>query len=263
MHEALQGLVKCFWSLDAPATDQMQRQRIVPDGCMELIIHHGDVYLQYLDDHQHITQPRGFVFGQITTPLEIAPTGKTGIIAARFFPNGFNALTQMSLHEMENKAVSLEILFGQEGLDLEKQVMQASNNTERIIHIEAFLLGRLKTPEVSQRITQRGVEILLQSKGLVDLHQLSDQLQIHRRQLERNFSRIVGMSPKQLSKIIRLQSAIQSMSHQTFSNLTTLALDHGYYDQAHFIKDFKELTGINPKKFYVENLRLSALFIGQ
>ena len=95
VHESLQGLVKCFWSLDAPASDAMQRQRIVPDGCMELIIHHGDLYLQYLDDHHYITQPRGFVFGQITTPLEIAPTGKTGIIAARFFPNGFNALTQM------------------------------------------------------------------------------------------------------------------------------------------------------------------------
>jgi transcriptional regulator GlxA family with amidase domain len=92
--------------------------------------------------------------------------------------------------------------------------------------------------------------------------QLADKLNIHRRNLERRFETAVGMSPKQLSRIVRLQSTLKLLEQKKYSNLTSLAYESGYYDQAHFIKDFREFTGISPKSFFANNLRLSALFIG-
>lgn len=98
--------------------------------------------------------------------------------------------------------------------------------------------------------------------GKISVNELSQQININRRQLERRFSSAIGMSPKQLSKTIRLQSTLKQLLHKEYTNLTALAHDAEYYDQAHFIKDFKEFTGLTPKEFYGDNLQMSYLFYG-
>ena len=79
--------------------------------------------------------------------------------------------------------------------------------------------------------------------------------------MERKFISVVGMSPKQLSRIVRMQSTLKMLEQKNFASLTSLAHENGYYDQAHFIKDFKEFTGMSPKLFFGGNMKLSALFI--
>ncbi|MEX0362515.1 MAG: helix-turn-helix domain-containing protein, partial [Allomuricauda sp.] len=82
-----------------------------------------------------------------------------------------------------------------------------------------------------------------------------------RRQLERKFAKQVGISPKQLGKVIRLQSALKMLLNKEEDKLTTIAYENAYFDQAHFIKDFKEFTGTNPSEFLGnENMALSTLF---
>ncbi|MFM9945949.1 MAG: helix-turn-helix domain-containing protein, partial [Bacteroidia bacterium] len=117
------------------------------------------------------------------------------------------------------------------------------------------------TPKFIDSITKSSVEIILQLNGQITTDELSNQLDIHRRQLERKFSSIIGLSPKQLSKIIRIQSTLKMMANNQFTSLTSVAYEGNYYDQAHFIKDFKEFTGMSPKMFYANNLKMSLLFI--
>lgn len=259
--EELQPFVKCFWSLEAPAPDSPERQCIVPDGCMEMIFHYGDLYRQYLEDGNHIIQPRCFIFGQVTSPLEIAPTGVSGIIAARFHPDGFAPFALLPINEMENKAVALEKIFGGEAAEFERKVIYAQTNEERIQLIELFLINRLSLPEAADRIAKSSIEILLNYNGQVSVDELAEQLNINRRQLERKFSSAIGLSPKQLSKVIRLQATLKMLQKKQFTSLTSLAYESGYYDQAHFIKDFKEFTGMSPKQFYNDSLKMSALFL--
>jgi AraC-like DNA-binding protein len=260
--EELQPFLKCFWSLDAPASAAPERQRIVPDGCMEMIFHYGDSYKQYMSDGSFIIQPRYFVFGQITSPLEIEPTGSTGIIAARFHPDGFIPFSSYSIQLMENKAIALNELFIGEAILLEQNVLNSLTNEERIQIISNFLVARLHTSEVRDRVTQLSIDALLQLNGQMNVNELAEQLNINRRRLERKFSSAIGLSPKQLSKMIRLQNTLKMMGQKQFTSLTSLAYENGYYDQAHFIKDFKEFTGVSPKEFYAGNLKMSALFIG-
>jgi AraC-like DNA-binding protein len=259
--EELQPFIKCFWSLEAPASVAGEKQRIVPDGCMEMIFHYGDLYRQFFEDGSNIIQPRCFVFGQITSPLEIAPTGVSGIIAARFHPDGFAPFASLPVNEMTNKAVALNLFF--ENADsFEKDVLIAPGNESRIKIIETFLLDRLYSTETADRISKSSVEILLSCNGNVSVDELARQLNINRRQLERKFSAIIGVSPRQLSKVIRLQSTLKMLEQKKFSSLTSLAYENGYYDQAHFIKDFREFTGVSPKEFYAGQLQMSALFAG-
>ena len=81
--------------------------------------------------------------------------------------------------------------------------------------------------------------------------------------MERKFSLAVGLSPKQLSKTVRLQAMLKMLLNKEPTSLTALAYEGEYYDQAHFIKDFKEFTGLTPKEFYGDRLEMSALFYGQ
>lgn len=258
----LNEFVKCYWTLEAPAENKPEKQRIVPDGCMEMIFHYGDLYRQYAENGSFIIQPACFVFGQITSSLDIEPTGQTGIFAIRFYPDGFTPFIHSSLQVMANKAVPLQELFGMDGIRLEKSILSAPTTEERIQHIEAFLLGTLTSAENIDRIAQLSVEYILKLNGKLSVDELSAQLNVNRRQLERKFSTAIGLSPKQLSKVIRLQSVLKMMVNKEFTNLASVAYEGEYYDQAHFIKDFKEFTGLSPKQFYAGNLKMSALFTG-
>ena len=257
----LSAFIKCYWTLEAPKNKKPEKQRIVPDGCMEMIFHYGDLYKQYFDESRYIIQPKSFVFGQITHHLDIEPTGETGIFAVRFNPYGFAPFVTIPNNDMENRAVPLQELFGNDGLHLEKEILNALTNEDRVKIVESFLLKILISPKFIDSITKSSVEIILQLNGQITTDELSNQLDIHRRQLERKFSSIIGLSPKQLSKIIRIQSTLKMMVNNQFTSLTSVAYEGNYYDQAHFIKDFKEFTGMSPKMFYANNLKMSLLFI--
>ncbi|MFT3677735.1 MAG: helix-turn-helix domain-containing protein [Chitinophagaceae bacterium] len=258
----LASFVKCYWILESPAEQMPVRQRIVPDGCMEMIFHYGDLYKQYRTAEEFIIQPRCFVFGQITDALEIEPTGHSAIFSVRFHPDGFLPFAAMPIREMDNKAISLEQLYGAKGVELEKKVLTTVATESKIEIVEAFLLGKLQEAETVDNIIKSTIDTILTANGQLSVNELSAQLKVNRRQLERNFADAVGLSPKQLSRIIRLQATLKLLLNNQFTSLTALAYEGNYYDQAHFIKDFKEFTGQTPREFYSDHLQFSSLFCG-
>ncbi|WP_294317607.1 helix-turn-helix transcriptional regulator [uncultured Chryseobacterium sp.] len=258
----LTAFIKCYWTLESPKEETPEKQTIVPDGCMEMIFHYGDLYKQYLDNGNSIIQPRCFVIGQLTRPLEIEPTGETGIFSVRFHPEGFLPFIAIPIKEMENTAVSLEKLFGKDAQEIEQQILNANSTSERIKLIEIFLLNRLTDAETIDRIVKSTVETIITANGQLSVDELSTLTQVDRRQLLRKFSSAIGLSPKQLSRTIRLQTALKMLLNDQFSNLADLAYENEYYDQAHFIKEFKEFTGSTPKEFYGTNVKMSSLFYG-
>lgn len=258
--QELQPFVKCFWTLEDDGIEQAVKQRVLPDGCMEMIFHYGDLYRQYFEDGSSIIQPKSFVFGQITSYIEIEPTGVTGLVAARFLPDGLTPFLEIPVSSLENKAVNISNVFGKKGKELEVKVIASNNNAERIKLIETFLLSRLVDPQTINTVTKNCVDIIFRSQGQLDVVELAGKLKINRRNMERKFVSAIGLSPKQLSRVVRLQATLKMLEQKNFSSLTSLAYENGYYDQSHFIKDFKEFTGISPKLFFSENLKLATLF---
>jgi AraC-like DNA-binding protein len=258
--DELVPFVKCFWSLEEEAQPQPVCQRVVPDGCMELIFHYGDPYRQFFENGTSIIQPRSFVFGQITNYIEIAPTGVTGIIAARFLPDGLSPLIDIPVSILGNKAVPLDQVFGDEGPKLEVSIFSSKDHEERIVVLEKFLLARLSDPVRIDLISKNCVDLLMESQGQLGMNELADRMNIHRRSIERKFTSAIGMSPKQLARVIRLQSTLRMLGKKEFTSLTSLAYENGYYDQAHFIRDFRDFTGMSPKSFFEENFHFASLF---
>lgn len=257
----LSNFIKCFWSLHSPSAKALECQTIVPDGCIEMIFHFGDPYRQYISKEKSLIQPKYFVIGQLTKPLVIQPTGKTDIFAIRFRCEGFSPfLKSHTFKDLENTATPLNAIYGNEGSILIANMLRSYSIQHRMVTVSSFLGKMLSEDSPSDRVIKDTVESILNLKGSSSIHELSQNHNIHRRQLERKFSEKIGLSPKYLSKIVRLHAAINLLLDGNNWNLTTVAYKVGYYDQAHFVKDFKMFTGYSPKEFYKDNLQLSSTF---
>jgi len=261
-HSDLESLVKCYWTLEVPAGSNSQRQRIIPDGCIEMAFILGDDIKRYTSEDEFILQPRAMVLGQTIEPFYIKPTGYVNSFAVRFYPYGFANFVTTPIKNLANKETPIELLFGEKpAKELEQKIIQATDTKERIEIIENFLLEIFKNKGTIDSIVKSTVDTILSTKGNIPINAILKEDLSKRRQLERKFAKQIGISPKQLSKVIRLQAALKLLLNQQSENLTKIAYESEYYDQAHFNRDFKEFTGINPKEFSEDDkMVLSSLF---
>ena len=108
----LDALIKCYWILEVPAEQDAPKQRIIPDGCIEMIFVLGDDVKRYTSEDEFIIQPRALVLGQITEPFFIQPTGYVNTFAVRFYPYGFANFVATTITSLANKETPIELLFG-------------------------------------------------------------------------------------------------------------------------------------------------------
>ena len=261
-HPDLKSLVDCYWTLEVPAENDAGRQRIIPDGCIEMAFILGDDIKRYTSDNEFILQPRAMVLGQTIKPFYIEPTGLVNTFAIRFYPYGFANFVTIPIKNLANKETSIELLFGKKtAKELGQSIIQATDTKQRIEIIERFLLAKLNDKRTIDKIVKTTIDTLFLTKGNISINKVLKDDISKRRQLERKFQKLIGISPKQLGKVIRLQTALNILLNKQSNNFTEIAYESDYYDQAHFIKDFKEFTGITPKGFLKDdNMILSSLF---
>jgi len=261
-HSYLESLVKCYWTLEVPAQKDSQRQLIIPDGCIEMIFILGDDIKRYTSENKFIIQPREMVLGQITEPFFVEPTGYVNSFAVRFYPYGFANFVPTPIKNLANKETPVALLFGEElSKELGQRIIHARDTQKRIEIVEDFLLRKLNDKATIDTIVKTTIDAILLTKGSTSINTILKDDLSKRRQLEREFIKEVGISPKQLGKVIRLQTALKMLLNRQSETLTKIAYESEYYDQAHFIKDFKEFTGTTPKEFLEDDkMILSSLF---
>lgn len=261
-HPDLESLINCYWTLEVPAAADPQRQRIIPDGTIEMAFILGEDIKRYTTGDDFIIQPRSMVLGQTIEPFYIEPTGYVNTFAIRFYPFGFANFVDVPIENLANKETPLKSLFEESiAKNLEERIALAQDVHQRIQIIEAFLLNKLKEEKTVDKIVQTTIDALFASNGNAPINGILKEQITKRRQLERNFKKQIGISPKQFGKIIRLQAALKLLLKPNTEKLTHIAYHCAYYDQAHFIKDFKAFTGVNPKDFLGhENMALSSVF---
>lgn len=258
----LSSIVQCYWTLEIPSNEDSERQRIVPDGTIEMAFILGDDIKRFTSENDFIIQPRAMVLGHTLKPFYIQPVGEVNTFAIRFYPYGFANFIKNDIKDLINKETHINELFPRKDAQkLESKIISASNTKQRIAIVEKFLNEQLSKSSTIDKIVTSTVNEILLSNGSFPINELIVKYSSNRRQLERKFSKLVGLSPKQLGKIIRLQAALKLLISNDAKNLTQIAYTSDYYDQAHFIKDFQEFTGTNPKKYLkTKGLELSTLF---
>ena len=131
---------------------------------------------------------------------------------------------------------------------------------DELILIYWFLLKKLADKRIIDKIVISTIETIFNTNGQFSVNEFSKSNNINRRQLARKFSSAIGLSPKQLAKTIRIQATLKVLLNEQITSLTDLAYENEYFDQAHFIKEFKEFTGLTPKEFFGDDLKMSLIF---
>jgi AraC-like DNA-binding protein len=260
-HLDLETIVKCYWTLEIPKQKENQKQLVLPDGCVDMCFILGEDIKRYTSENEFLIQPKQMLLGQITEQFHIEPAGYVNTFAIRFYPYGFANFIELPLNQLANKETALNLLFGDKITNqLSEKIIEAKSTSERIKIIESFLFEKLNNKITIDNIIKTTIDTMFLTKGSKPLNTILKADLSKRRQLERNFKKEIGISPKQLSKVIRLQATLQMLLNQTTETLTDIAYESEYYDQAHFIKDFKEFTGITPKEFLTdERMALSSI----
>lgn len=261
-HKDLESIVKFYWTLEVPFDPKNQKQKIVPDGCIEMTFNFSDKIKRFTSETDFILHPNPMVMGQRTKSFDILPTGNVDTFAICFYPIGFANFVTMPLENLVDRETPISELFGQVEADiLEQQMIQAVDTRQRIDIIEAFFLKMLIEKNTISNIVKSTVDVLLKSNGTTPINDILIDDISKRRQLERHFRKQIGISPKQLSKAIRLQATLNLLLNKKSETLTDVAYESDYFDQNHFIKDFKDLVGVTPKEYLDnEHMALSALF---
>src|SRR5690606_30820045 len=173
----------------------------------------------------------------------------------------FTKFVPLPLQNLSHTGTPISELFGQAEADiLEQQMFQAADTRQRIDIIEAFFLRMLIEKSTISNIVTSTVDVLLKSNGSTPINDILNDDISKRRQLERHCRKQIGISPKQLSKAIRLQATVNLLLNKKSETLTDIAYESDYFDQNHFIKDFKDLVGVTPKE-YLNNEHMALLYI--
>lgn len=242
---ALADYVECFWVV-RDRSRQRTPDRILPDGCPEWIIHAGDAF-ERENAGRWVRQPKSFLAGTLSRPLLVRGGKHVCTLGIRFRPGAAAVLLDIDLSRTADREVDLAPLL-KEGATALVAAVCGARTTRQMLSAAQDCLLKIATPRL-QRVPKSRVAVdrLRASQGRIRVDALAKSHGVARRTLERWFQRELGISPKQYARIVRLNSVLASMSATERSRIVEVALDAGYFDEAHLLLDFRALAGRKPR----------------
>jgi len=250
-HEILKDTVRCFWIHEGTYSSD-SKQDITPDGCVELIFNFGDPYL-LLTTTPPTPLPPAIIVGFQDKTMPILLRGSLKVVAARLFAWGALALLQDSINSLTNAVVPLGAEWNALVQKLKSHVTESEYETAKTL-LEEFLIQRALVRTFDLNLIQSAAKMLHHTKGQYRITELADYCCVSVRQLERGFRQVIGTSPKAFARTMRFCEAQRRLMFDPEADLTDLTYACGYFDQAHFIKDFKKFVGKTPTE-YAQQMR--------
>ncbi|PKL38937.1 MAG: hypothetical protein CVV44_08695 [Spirochaetae bacterium HGW-Spirochaetae-1] len=217
---------------------------IVPNGLPEIAVHYGD------HCESHINYPGevkgGYLYGPHNRPGFFRPRGRIKCLCVLFKPYGVFKIFGHPQVEFRNLAVNLEDICGIDGTDVIEKVALAKTPEEKALAMDSFLSCQyIKAVERSTDIDRELVYIIL-TKGAVKIRDICKRMDVNIKTLERRFKYTLGLTPKEFATIIRINHAYRLLKTNDSNDIQDVVFECGYYDQSHFINDFKNLTRFTP-----------------
>lgn len=227
------------------------RNAIFPDGAMELILNLGDP--QKLCDpgapHRATHFKRSWISGERSEPILIEEAGLIHLIGVRFRPGGAHPFFRLPISELTGRVVELDAVWGAEIEFLREQLAAAPHPKAVFGVLEKWLLERLAGRPGLNRSLAFALEQIQRGGEHARIGQIVETIGISHKHLTREFDRCVGLSPKQLARVFAFQSAIKTIGFQATVDWADTAAACGYYDQAHFIREFRAFAGMTPAAY--------------
>ncbi|ELR69514.1 Transcriptional regulator, AraC family [Fulvivirga imtechensis AK7] len=208
------------------------------ESSQDLLIHEGKKRL-----------PSLFLYGQTVKPIEITTGGDCRIIVIYLYPHVIRSLFGVEAHEFTDTCLDFDLLpFGEVAKTME--LCQEASIERQVYLLSDFLIKLITRNNLSveselQYVTNK----MTASAGSVTLKSLQKDLRVSERTFERMFLRHVGITPRLYARICRFNATIEQLKSNQQTKLTDIAFDNGFADQSHFIRTFKEFTGLTPREY--------------
>jgi AraC-like DNA-binding protein len=249
----LQQYVKYYYVFRSDS-DLAFGDTVFPCGDMEMIFNLGEGVWEFAVEDKFLKTPLIELWGQITQPLQVKSSGRHTMFGIRFRTHAGGLFLDDEPGKFNNLVSDAADILGQSVKVLHAELLEVKEDCKRIELAEKFLLKRLSANQKKSYQVNRVAGILStihSASGENNIHEIASAHNMTSRNLHKLLNRYTGLSPKLVNKINRFQQSLRLMAKKNQS-LTAVAYDCGYFDQSHFIRDFKSFTGTTPSA-YVEN----------
>ncbi len=252
--------VECFWELDLNPEEVNRHYEVwAPDCTFDMMFSRYPVCLKFTNERtwQVVAAGASFV-GQKTSGLKLLVKQRQKVFGIRFKPFAFAHLFPLSPGQLNNRAMALDQLFELKKSDREliRYILGAPSLENQRIHCESLVTSLLNSKFYVDQTFRAQLNYIMERKGALKIRELFSEFGISKVTLRKHFLEKMGLSPKKVSRIWRLNHFLELKRKASNHNLTILALESGYYDQAHFIREFKSFFHYCPTQLFQNESQL-------
>jgi AraC-like DNA-binding protein len=252
--EPLRPYIRHYYLFESTSASDFE-DIVYPSGDMEIIFNLADGSWHCLADNQLRLNPDIELWGQITKPLRIKSTGKHIMLGVKFFTHSAAYFIDYDINRLNDGVFDLSHILGNSIKTLHRQLLETSDIEVRLNLLERYLFRKLANNQRKLYAIDKVGQMLSSIQSHFSENRLRDVASKHNvtpRYLHKLVNQYTGLSPKSFNKISRFKLSLKLMSSNEQA-LTSVAYSCGYFDQSHFIRDFKSFTGVTPST-YLQNL---------
>ncbi len=246
--------IECYWEMDLSPKDlKSPLELLSPDCTFDILITNHPVSIKFHRDNNWTkVNPGANFIGQKNNCISFSVKQNTRLFGIRFKPFAFANLSPIPLFHFNDQSLPLDQLFQLKISDKNfiQKIASSEEMDEKIELVEILLSNLLEKSYAIDQTLRAQTNYILDRKGLIKINNLFTEFGVSKVTLRKHFLNKLGLPPKRVSRIWRLNYFLQLKNTYPDYNLTELCLEAGFYDQAHFIKDFKHFFGAGPRNFF-------------
>lgn len=245
----LAGVVDCYWFRSGREDGSAVVNRILPDGCMDIIVNLGDPLLG--DDGPN--RRTAFVVGAMSTARRVLLRGRIDTVGIRFRAGTAPGFLREDASRLTDALVDLDAFWRPvETRELVDRLHEARTDRDRASVLDSVLEPRHTAPYDAP--VSSAIRAIRQARGRATVRELAQMAGMSPRQLQRRFAERVGLSPKLAARIARFGHAAKLLREHTTWTGARVAMAAGYHDQPHMVREFHDLAGLSPTAYLAERV---------
>jgi AraC-like DNA-binding protein len=242
----LKPWIECYWNMEFRGAAE-KTETILPNGKIEMIFAlEGDYEVMNRNTYK---MNQAWLSGIHHGPLKIHYSGNSNLIGVRFYPHGIFPFFDIPIHETINQVENLNSFWGSFQDEIYEALCIQTKNEQIFSLLDQFLIRRIAEKKTKNYHALAHVIGQVRRNPSLSLSELTSSLGYTQRHFNRLFKDQTGINPKLLAQIFRFEKSFSYLFAHSDEDLLDIISSLGYYDQPHFIKEFKRFSGMTPREY--------------
>ena len=254
----LSSFVECYFIWDSEG--RLETPMVIespPSGFCSIVFNYADPYYLQNKKYERLAVPMQFISGQSIYSYKLFLEGEIGVAGIVFKPAALATIFQLPIYEYTEERIDLYKIFKKPVIDKYVTQIKIAGEEQKVHLLEEFLMQQYRIQKPEPDYIDQAANYIVEHNGLLQVGDLLKDSCMSRRSFERKFFQKVGLSPKYYARLRRIGYLLTFVAGKRKADWPKIVAECEFYDQAHFIKDFKEFTGRSPQQYLKENTELA------